>query len=229
MLKLHSQSPHLWHTSFTATGPVSYRVSAAINCSDPASFHASIEGPDPRFTNTCNITQCSLYIPEGYQARVNRSINGSISSVDVADGIFSLIKDMGSFQLGDERINIKQSWVYPVSQVSTCLNPGMAGYWGFMPTLRCVDGTLSGCDPSDGDPDDGTAVRACAVSTLVNGIVDGTLSVVQEAGLVEERPPPANATLTEQEKNEKNEARAVRMSGMAVMVSLGVVGLGMLF
>lgn len=161
-------------------------------------------------------------MPANYQVRLNRTLNVTTSSPDVADDIFALINKLGYFQLADST-NLNQSWVYGVSQVSTCLFQGTEGYWGLTPKLRCVDGTLSGCDANNGDPADGTAVRACGVATLgaLSGdVADGTLRIVSTGGL-ESRPPPANATLTDEEQNE---ARAVRLSGTVAVVVLAVVG-----
>ena len=215
-------------TFFTASSHT-LRVSASINCSDPGAFDFS-EGPPGDLQNLCNSTQCEIYTPENYQVRVNRTLNITTSDVSVADGIFNLIEGGTPFSMTG-RANLNQSWVYPIGGVSSCLSEGMSGFWGFTPKLRCVDGVLSGCSTDDGDPVDGTSVRACGVAVLVNGIVDGTLSIVY--GGEGDRPPPPNATLTDEDRAQSddqlsNEAMAMRWSTAAVVVSIVAMAAEML-
>ena len=166
-------------------------------------------------------------MPGSYEVRLNRTLNVTTSSSDVADGVFDLIEDLGYFETG-ERVNLDQTWVYSTSQVSTCLEQGEAGWWGFTPTLRCVDGTLSGCDAEKGDPADGTAIRACGVAMYQDGWADGTLAVVKTNGLEVDRPPPANATLTKEDKKQENGARAISLGGTIYAVTLAGLGFAML-
>jgi hypothetical protein len=166
-------------------------------------------------------------MPADFQVRVNRTLNVTTSSSEAADDIFSLAAIFSYFQIKDTT-NLDQSWVYGIGQASTCLRQGQAAYWIFIPTSRCVEGTLSGCDTGNGDPANGTAVRACGVATLAGSdSADGTLNVVQSGEL--ERPSPANATLSSCEStgstgHAQSEAEAVRLTGMAIVGMLAAVG-----
>lgn len=219
-------------TSFTIPSSESLRLSAVINCSDPSTFDpVAIEGPTPITLHfSCNNTQCQLYTPEYYQIRVNRTLNITTGDIKVEDGIFELIDGLGYFGRPDST-SLNQSWVYHSPAISTCLEKGQAGWWGFTSTLRCVDGVLSGCNSTGGGPADGTSVRACGVA-LTNDIVEGTVDFVTGTGVENEAAPP-NATLTDQDKDRKDDGRAndagvLRWSSSAVILSVIAVGFGMM-
>ena len=120
---------------------------------------------------------------------MNRTLNTTTSGVKIEDGIFELIDGLGYFG-SPSRVDLNQSWVYPLSHVSACFDEGVAAWWAFTPTLRCVDGVLPGCKANEGDPVDCATVRTWGVGVLTNGVVDGTIEFVVGTGVETETALP---------------------------------------
>lgn len=143
-------------------------------------------------TMRCRSDQCHVSVPADYYLRVNRTLSISVGP-DQEQAIFDLVRP----EFGNElsTTDLDRTGIWPVTQVSTCVNESIAAWWIYTAIYSCVEGNLTGCDAGRRDPAEGTFIRACGIRVLPNGnrLAGGVLSVATGNG-VNSTPAPANAT-----------------------------------
>lgn len=192
-------------------------------------------------TNTgggnCNSTTCELTSKTNVWIRVGRSLhlNTTVSvSETVADQIFSLVS--AEFP-NAENINTQADATYNTggSWSSACIPEGTQAYWGFMPALSCVEGTVGSCQGNG--IQNGTLIYACGV-LLRNGTANDEVPTIGYAYINtvqqsygSEISQFTNATATTNGTS-SGAARGMDMVGgkiLSASVLLGVFGMGFLW
>lgn len=111
----------------------------------------------------CDRNGCLLRSQPDVIVTVPRQINLTITDLDVANSVFALLKN--EFE-DAENVNTNLTWTYSTGGgfSSACISQGTTAYWGYLPGMSCVTGTLSACESGSGI-ENGTAVYACGVLT----------------------------------------------------------------
>lgn len=177
--------------TYTTVGSTQ-RVSAAIYC-----LEVNYD-PGPLYTGEqrCNATSCALGVPLNYFVRVDSFLNITTSDAD-RDLLLQLIKsNVTDLHAGQFPVDMNATMVHQIDAVSSCLDSGNAGFWGFTPALVCVQGVLSGCTGSVSNLE-GVAVTACGVKLLdlPSAQYDGQIGIVFSGAInVTGETVPPNAT-----------------------------------
>lgn len=149
--------------------PVSANASASTYGShfDPIPVSDTVQCNSSNVAGSyCDSSHCLLKSQPDVIVTVPRQLNLTITDIDVADSIFALLKD--DFD-NAENVNTNSTWTYSTGGgfSSGCISEGTTAYWGYLPGMSCVTGTLSACDSSSGI-ENGTAIYACGVLTRNN-------------------------------------------------------------
>lgn len=184
---------------YTTTSPQEQIISKGYICDVPNSIYSSPEDKQCNSTSEC---------PAITLGRVNTvgSNNLSLSHDDVLP-LYSLIPIKTYYT--------PPSFLYSLSgnvtSTSSCLkahtangtinDTTTAGYFSFVPTLLCIEGTLSQCE--DGPVENGTPIKVCAVNALdlgtdgivPNGVQKWVATDVETARNLSENPAQTRQTV----------------------------------
>ncbi|KAG9604621.1 hypothetical protein KCU77_g680, partial [Aureobasidium melanogenum] len=125
---------------YTFPGPASYIISSGVVCSG---------------NQNCTILA-------GGFVTTARLLNDSLPDESITNDIFALV-------VSQTNINFEESVSDDISAVTQMFEHGTAGYAVFWPDLRCVNGTLSGCQTGNDTYRDWTIIQACTPDRTNNG------------------------------------------------------------